>query len=132
MMMAGLRLKAVRLTLGFDRQDTFAAKLGCTTTRYNNWETGARFPAPDAMVRILQLFGIGPDFIYGGSMRGIPNDYSDALEQKCAELGAVIHAPTAEWPMTKRPGPARPQGAVPQLRAKPGGTLHERDKNHHN
>ena len=126
MMMAGLRLRAVRLTLGFERQDAFAAKLGCTPTRYNNWELGARFPAPEAMVRLLQLFGIGPDFIYGGSMRGIPHEFADTLEQKCAELGAVIHAPTREWPMEmKRTGLLRLPGTVPQMRPKPGRTLHE-------
>lgn len=132
LMMAGLRLKAVRLTLGFDRQDSFAAKLGCTTTRYNNWEVGARFPAPEVTVRLLQLFGIGPDFIYGGSMRGIPYELSDSLEQHCAELGAVIHAPTAEWPAkVARSSRPRLPGAVPNLRPKPGKTFHE-DENGHN
>lgn len=122
MTMTGLRLKAARLAIGYDRQDSFAKEIRCTATRYNNWELGNRFPAPDAMVRILQLWGIGPDFIYGGSMRGIPHELYDKLEQTCAELGAVIHAPVAEWPMAVR---GRLHGHIPRKLPRPGGTLHE-------
>lgn len=122
--MAGLRLKAARLALGIERADVFAIKLAVSETAYGNYERGVRLPDPYMLVRLLQLTGIGPDWVYGGFRGGVPFDLGERLVQAAAEVGAVIGGPNAEWPMTTAGKPVpRPTPAIPHRR--PKHQLHE-------
>lgn len=123
---AGLRLRAARLALEIMRQDVMAARLNVPLNTYNHWELGKRLPDPLAMVRLFNLFGVGPDWIYAGSMRAIPYILHEPLVHAAAEVGAAMHGPTNDFPMAadKAPVPRpRTSGAVPKRAAR---TLHER------
>jgi len=121
--MAGLRLKAVREVLGMT-QESLAHVLGVTRTALANWE-GGRLPDVRAMVRLSQKFQIPLDWIYAGALGHVPYDLAAQLEARCAEIGAVVGGPVAEWPAAPhaRNG-AMPAGTPP--RRSGGRTLHER------
>jgi transcriptional regulator with XRE-family HTH domain len=124
---AGRRLKAARLALDVDRQDVFAAALGVTATAYGNYEKGDRLPDAAMLVRLLALSGIGPDWVYAGSLAGVPYELATTLRAKAAEVGAVVGGPVAEWPMAAAAKALpRPAAAVPALPRTPRrATLHE-------
>jgi transcriptional regulator with XRE-family HTH domain len=124
---AGLRLKAARLALGVHRADVFAATLGVTATAYGNYEKGDRLPDAAMLVRLLEKSGIGPDWVYAGSLAGVPFDLAEVLREKAAEVGAVVGGPVAQWPMaTERHALPRPPAAVPPKRLRSGHlTIHE-------
>ena len=90
---AGLRLKAARLVLGIDRQDTMATVLGVQRSAYNNWEKGVRLPDVAAMVRLLAKSGVSLDWIFAGELRSMPFDLASKLEEQARELGAAISVP---------------------------------------
>ena len=127
---AGLRLKAARLALDVERQDVFAAALGVSPTAYGNYELGKRLPDAAMLVRLLAKSGIGADWVYAGSLAGVPFDIAQILLEKAAEVGAVVGGPVAEWPMATAAGARpRPAAAVPQRRHRGGRvTLHERQE----
>lgn len=77
--LAGQRLEAARVALGVTRQDVMADRLGVQSSAYSNWETGYRLADVAAMVRLLSLTGIGPDWIYAGETRGLPFDLAGKL-----------------------------------------------------
>jgi len=85
--LAGLRLKAARLALAIPRQEDMAGRLQVSVTAYNNYENGSRLPDVYAMVRLLELAGVGPDWIYGGDLRGIPFDLAVRLRDAAHALG---------------------------------------------
>jgi transcriptional regulator with XRE-family HTH domain len=124
-MMAALRLRAARMALGIERQEALANKLKVTASAYNNWETGARMPDIAAMVRLWEATGIGPDWIYAGSLNGVPYSMAERLKECSAEVGAVVGGAVAEWPMAaERAALPKPAAAVPARRPRHI-TLHE-------
>lgn len=124
---AGLRLKAARLALDVPRADVFAAKLGVSPTAYGNYEKGERLADAAMLVRLLEKSGIGADWVYAGSLAGVPFELAEILRQKAAEVGAVVGGPVAQWPMAteRKPLPTTP-AAIPPKRPKHGRvTIHE-------
>ena len=88
--MAGLRLRAARIALGILRQEALAKLLGVTPTAYSNYENGTRLPDVYAMVRLLEVTGIGPDWIYGGLLRGVPFELANKLRAAAQKVGANL------------------------------------------
>ncbi len=132
--MAGLRLRAARLALGTADQKEMAIRLNVSATAYGNWETGERLADAAAMVRLLGLSGIGPDWIYGGVLRGVPFELAIELERRSLELGARVADPPGNWTRvnlpSSSPAPALPppQGRKRQNRTaprRPPTTFHE-------
>jgi transcriptional regulator with XRE-family HTH domain len=127
---AGRRLRAVREALSWP-QERFADEIGVTRTALANWEGGTRLPDVLAMVRLFRRFGIPLEWIYAGELRHVEYDLAQALIDKAADLGAVVGAPTAEWPaaVTSRVGPhgAAPPARVPRRR-QPKNGLHDQDE----
>ncbi len=125
--MAGLRLKAARVALAM-RQESLANAVGVGRTALANWESG-RMPDVHAMIRLNERFGIPLEWIYEGRLRTVPFDLAERLQAACAEVGAVVGAPAAEWPMQveRQPGVARLKAAarVPHQRPARPRTLHE-------
>jgi len=79
----GKRLRLVRRWLSLD-QEEFALALGVSRTALSNYERGERpFPV-HAAVRLRQRFGIPLDFIYCGSLAGVPHELFE-LAQRAAE-----------------------------------------------
>lgn len=87
--MAGLRLRAARLAIGVTRQADMAEQLKVSITAYNNYENGARLPDVYTMVRLLELTGIGPDWVYAGQLRGVPYDLATKLRVAASDLGVA-------------------------------------------
>lgn len=114
---AGLRLKAARLALDVPRADAFAAILGVSATAYGNYETGERLADAAMLVRLLEKSGIGPDWVYAGSLAGVPFELAQLLRDKAAEVGAVVGGPVAQWPRAaEAQALPRPAAAVPPRR----------------
>jgi transcriptional regulator with XRE-family HTH domain len=120
MVEAGKRLKAARIALGYKTQEPFAAHLQVGLQAYNMYENGARMPNIAAIVRLHGLFGIGPDWIFLGSLASIPYGLAQDLTRAAAEVGATIGGPAPEFPGEVRTG--RAPAAVPEQTRR---TLHE-------
>lgn len=84
--LAGLRLRAARLVLGVDAEKDMAEQLGVTTNAYSNYETGTRLVDVAMSVRLLELTGIGPDWIYAGATTGVPFDRARSLQSHLRRL----------------------------------------------
>lgn len=109
---AGLRLRAARLVLGHNTRDTFSAYIGVSSSALANWENGFRVPDVFAMVRMWEKTGITLEWVYAGSVRGLPYELADSIAAKAAELGAK--APTQVVSRTRtRKRPESP-GAKPR------------------
>lgn len=64
-----LRLKAVRLSAGFDTAEAIARKLGMRQAEtYRRWERGETEPDIAALCRISELTGASLDFLLAGKM----------------------------------------------------------------
>ena len=120
---AGRRLRAARLMLGFERQEGFANLIGVGVSTLSMWENGERLCDPLAMTRLWQKTKIGPDWIYAGSLAGVPYDRAQELAAKAAEIGAVMDGPVAEFPREAEHAARRP-AAAPKRPA--GRVLHDR------
>lgn len=67
------RLRAIRVRLhGIASQRAFAARLGVSYSRYNNWE-GAGYPIPEAEAKKIKDItpGITGDYILWGDIEGL-------------------------------------------------------------
>lgn len=85
-MLAGLRLRAARLALGVRSEKDMAKKLGVSGNAYSNYECGARLVDIAMAVRLLELTGIGPDWIYAGATTGVPFDRAQSLHAHLRQL----------------------------------------------
>ncbi len=109
--LAGLRLRAARLVLGAQSEKKMAADLGVTTNAYNNYERGVRLVDVAMAVRLLELTGIGPDWIYAGSTTGVPFERAQSLRAQLQQLVRTIKPPGAPAsPEPPRPFPGRHRG----------------------
>jgi transcriptional regulator with XRE-family HTH domain len=84
--LAGLRLRAARLVLGIQSEKQMAEDLGVTSNAYSNYELGVRLVDVSMAVRLLELTGIGPDWIYAGSTTGVPFDRARSLQAHLQQL----------------------------------------------
>lgn len=117
--LAGLRLRAARLTLGIQSQNQMADDLGVTGNAYNNYETGARLVDVALAVRLLELTGIGPDWIYAGSTTGVPFDRARSLQTHLQQLKqAPLESPTT--PRVRKPPKPKPKERPPKRPFKGG------------
>jgi transcriptional regulator with XRE-family HTH domain len=90
--LAGLRLRAARLALGVQTEAEMAESLGVGTNAYNNYECGVRLVGVAMAVRLLELTGIGPDWIYAGSTTGVPFGRAQMLKVRLQELEEAINS----------------------------------------
>jgi transcriptional regulator with XRE-family HTH domain len=93
-------------------QDALAREIGCERTALANYETGSRPAPPGAVARFANKYGLSMDWFYLGRTSGLSKGIAPDVEAAAAELGAVVGAPVAEWPM------AVSQEAVPRLPGK--------------
>lgn len=61
-----LRLKELRETTGLSARK-FAEELGIPYTTYYGYETGAREPGSDFLIKVAERFGVSVDYIIGRS-----------------------------------------------------------------
>lgn len=121
---SGLRLRAARMTLGLT-VEKLAEAIGSTRSAMTAYENGQNMPDPLAMARLLRRFGIAMEWIYAGEIRNVRDyDFQEALLQRAAEIGAVVGAPFAEFPMQVEHSGRQP-AAAPRRRKPPGATLHD-------
>jgi transcriptional regulator with XRE-family HTH domain len=76
-------------------QDSLASAIGVTRAALANWEQRERLPSVAAMVRLFQRFGVSLDWIYGGTLTGVPYGLAALLEEAAQELGAPVGSATA-------------------------------------
>lgn len=127
MVQVGLRLRAVREVMSLNQAE-FGRLLGVTGNAIGNYERGDRVPDPLAVMRLEMRFGFPMNWIFAGQLRNFGDfDRAAEIEAKAAELGAVIGAPVAEWPMalpTENGQPIRIPGHKPRRKGGAQG-LHE-------
>jgi len=70
---AGRRLADVRKALGLSQRE-LAKAITVSSGSIGNWEAGERTPDITAMLRLRAKFGVTTDYIYAGSMIGLPGD----------------------------------------------------------
>ena len=112
--LAGLRLRAARAVLGNQSAKQMAEDLGVSANAYSNYETGGRLVDVALAVRLLELTGIGPDWIYAGSTTGVPFDRAQSLRE---QLNILQQTPHPKAPPGKRSAQRKPQ--LPKERAPP-------------
>lgn len=104
--LAGRRLRAARLALGVQSEKLMAEKLKVSSNAYNNYECGARLVDVAMAVRLLELTGIGPDWIYAGSTTSVPFDRAQSLRGHLEELERALKStPPAKPPDSSPPFP---------------------------
>jgi transcriptional regulator with XRE-family HTH domain len=77
------RLTLARVALG-KTQAAIARALAVTQPRWNNWERGIRLPDPAVMAEFALKFGVRTDYIWCGSLIGMPAD----LQARIVELNS--------------------------------------------
>ncbi len=110
--LAGLRLRAARLTLGVEAEKEMAEKLGVSGNAYSNYECGVRLVDVAMAVRLLELTGIGPDWIYAGSTTGVPFDRAQSLRSHLQRLGKSATSTQTPTPNGRAPPRPRPGGSA--------------------
>lgn len=120
-----LRLRAAQIALGLRNAD-MAHALDIAENTYSNWiGSDPKRTIPErAALRLWTLHRIPMEFIYGGDISRTDYDLAQKLREACAELGAVVGAPVAEFPM-QADHLNRPPAKAPPRRRPPGATLHE-------
>lgn len=68
------RLRMLRLALGHENQNAFAAFVGMAPTSWNNYEKGERRISLDEARKLLRVLGISLDWIYQGIEASLPSD----------------------------------------------------------
>lgn len=71
---AGVRLRAVRIALGYEKLRRFAQVTDVPETNLTKWENGAALVPPSYIDQLRQQFGITHDWIYGAVQRGLPQE----------------------------------------------------------
>ena len=82
-----MRLQEYRKTAGMDQRD-LADELGIAVQTVSSWETGARRPNIDMLIRLTEIFGCTADELLGidrSQRDGETNDASDAETQIIGE-----------------------------------------------
>lgn len=74
----GLRLEAVRTYFDL-RQEDVGNMLGIDRTGYQRWEAGRTWPNPYLLLQFCAKFNVDFNFIYSGSLSGLPLHFAAAL-----------------------------------------------------
>lgn len=74
----GQRLSITRQALGL-KQKQFAERAGLTPSAYNQYETGLYKPSVDAANALCDRYFITLDWIFRGSLSGVPYDLAEAI-----------------------------------------------------
>ena len=88
-----LRLRIVRLALGYETPAAFADYLRIGRTRYTNWELGANMPAEEVLIRLCELTDLTLDYLYRGRMDALPLDLRVRLQASADGLAAAQAPP---------------------------------------
>lgn len=81
----GLRLKAVRMALGFNTrkrgktQSAFYGQFDVERSRGNNWERGVAYINIDFLLLLDDEYKIDPGWIISGRRGGLPDDWADEI-----------------------------------------------------
>lgn len=82
----GRRLKALRAALGYERNQTgFAKFLGFAQPTWANYEAGDRIPNLDAAHKIVEATGVTFDWIYRGTVAGLPHHIAVKLAEQASK-----------------------------------------------
>ncbi|BCP53824.1 hypothetical protein K32_24410 [Kaistia sp. 32K] len=76
----GLRIVQLRKALGFERANSFARFLGIETNTLGNYEVGLRRPSLEFAAKICGRTGITLDWLYWGSVVGLPVNLLQLLQ----------------------------------------------------
>jgi transcriptional regulator with XRE-family HTH domain len=80
----GPRIAAVREELGFN-QTQMAKFLGVHRSRYAQWEAGRHLPRDElAILRLCEMTDVTLDWLYRGSLAGMPSALGLRLESRVA------------------------------------------------
>jgi transcriptional regulator with XRE-family HTH domain len=87
----GQRITALRLALGL-KPKQFAERVGIPEQNVNNWAQDKNWPSAPAAIQICQRTGCTTDWIYRGSMAGLPHEIAvritpDVLRQAARPRG---------------------------------------------
>lgn len=124
----GARLRAVRLVMGLE-QEPFGRLMGVSGNVVGNWERGEKLASVIALTKLELKYKWPLNWFFAGQLGNI-GDYEKIrqLEEMAGEVGAVVGAPTAEFPNevpTDEEGQTlRPPGSRAR-RKSPARTLHE-------
>ena len=73
----GARLRVARLALkeayGLSHAD-FCRTMDITASALSNYETGTNWVSPRLLVRMKKKFGVTTDYVYTGSLEGLPRE----------------------------------------------------------
>jgi transcriptional regulator with XRE-family HTH domain len=89
----GRRLALAREVLRL-KQYRFAEEAGLSSTRYNQWETGAVYPPADEAIKLCDKYGLTLDWIYRGRMDCLPTFISDGI--RALEAAEAARQPAAK------------------------------------
>ena len=76
----GLRLSAVRAASGLSSGD-FARTVDIDPSSYSKIELGKKSLNADMGFRVSERWGVSMDFLYRGSLNGLPENILEALRQ---------------------------------------------------
>jgi hypothetical protein len=82
----GRRLEAIRIAKKAGTQQEFAAHIGATKNRYNNWAVGVGPIPVRYAAKIVSLTGVTLDYIYLGVVSGLPMSFAKELSDAEASL----------------------------------------------
>ena len=100
----GARIALVRHALGLS-QEALAAQLAIGRSAVANWEKGTREADVGRMTRLCELYGVTLDYIYRGSLVGLPHELYRAIEERQPEAAGLAEDPApfqASQNVTKR------------------------------
>jgi transcriptional regulator with XRE-family HTH domain len=77
--LVGLRVKSLRLALGFQSQGAFADAIGVKRGEVAAWECGDRRPSPAKAFPMAEKFGVTLDWLFYGRKSGLPYGLAEKL-----------------------------------------------------
>jgi predicted transcriptional regulator len=77
--LAGERLQAARLALGYKIGKDFADATGVAESDLSDWENGSAWVSPWYVGLLRRLYGIDHNWLYDGSLVGLPDNLFRAI-----------------------------------------------------
>ena len=115
----GARLKLARLALkevyGVSHAE-FCRAMDITASALSNYETGTNLVSPRLLVRMKQKFGVTTDYVYTGSLEGLPKEVAKEILSG-VELERQHILDDARATLVGAKGAPAPDGHSPVLRA---------------
>ncbi|NKC33477.1 helix-turn-helix domain-containing protein [Falsiroseomonas selenitidurans] len=116
----GDRLAAIRLALGFERQTAFAASIGISTQRLNQWEQEKHPPDLHVMCALKRRHGVSLDWIYMADPGAMSLNLVQALVSLGARPGAPLSARRLRHTLGHDPDEPRPAFLHEDQAGRPG------------